>query len=89
MLCFAVLDIIGSQSEVVAELDTLSLVAHWKGYAQLAQTYATHLRPRLEVNKPISYLALNISHQLCSLKDLQNKGKLSICLANVDCCISD
>ncbi|XP_054287194.1 uncharacterized protein C1orf112 homolog [Macrosteles quadrilineatus] len=70
-----IIDTLNLMSEVVAELDTMSLVAHWKGFAQLTQTYSAHLCSRLDVSRPIIYLSANIAHQLDNLKVYVNADK--------------
>lgn len=69
-VCFSVLDVLSSMAEYLIDLDTMTLVTHWKAYAWLTQTYAGDLCSRLEVSSSVSCLTRSICGQLSNLADI-------------------
>lgn len=69
LLC-EVLGILSCIGEIVVSLDTKSMVEQWKGYARLIQAYAEHLRPRLNVTRPVQFLSENIQNTLLNIPSL-------------------
>lgn len=54
----------------LVDLDTMTVVTHWKAYAWLTQTYARDLCSRLEVSPSVECLTHSICSQLSTLADL-------------------
>nr|CAD7401831.1 unnamed protein product [Timema poppensis] len=48
-----VLVLLSTTGELVVGLDAKTMAEQWKGYIRLAERYAEHLRPRLDVASPI------------------------------------
>nr|CAD7424237.1 unnamed protein product [Timema monikensis] len=59
-----VLVLLSTTGELVVGLDAKTMAEQWKGYIRLAERYAEHLRPRLDVASPIRFLSLDVAHNL-------------------------
>nr|CAD7576829.1 unnamed protein product [Timema californicum] len=59
-----VLVLLSTTGELVVGLDAKTMAEQWKGYIRLAERYAEHLRPRLDVASPIRFLSMDVAHNL-------------------------
>nr|CAD7586027.1 unnamed protein product [Timema genevievae] len=59
-----VLVLLSTTGELVVGLDAKTMAEQWKGYIRLAERYAEHLRPRLDVASPIRFLSSDVAHNL-------------------------